>query len=101
MNKSIRAAAVERSEGHCEACGKWAGEAAHCDHFFGRGHVAESLATVWMLCPSCDHHKTVNDPSNRWWVCLFESHAAKHGYADEVHRCEIRLEVLTQKGLCQ
>lgn len=99
MNKKIRAAAVEHSEGNCEACGRFAGEAAHCDHFFGRKHAAETLANVWMLCASCDHHKTVNDPSCRWWVCVFRSHASKHGYENEAARCEIRLEVLTQKGL--
>jgi len=99
VKHSIRAAAVERSGGACESCGEWAGEAAHCDHFFGRGHVAESLETVWMLCPNCDLLKTNNKPSSAWWMREFRTHALIHGYADEVHRCNVRLEVLAQKGL--
>lgn len=99
MNKSIRAACVERSEGRCEGCGKWAGESLHADHFWGRAKADETEGNVWMLCPRCDDEKTRNYPSNAFWVLLFRSHSVLHHYEEQIYRCDVRLAVLTQKGL--
>lgn len=79
MNKSVRAACVIRSEGKCEACGRWAGEALHCDHMFGRAR-SEEISTCWMLCPRCDDDKTHNRPDAAHWLKLFLEHCVKHSY---------------------
>lgn len=98
-SKRLRGAVVDRAECRCESCGKWCGFDGHWDHFWGRAKVPESLENSWYLCISCDHHKTVNDPCNAWWVDTFRTHCLNHGYFDEAHRCEVRLDVLQQKGL--
>lgn len=86
MNKSIRAAAVARSQDKCEACGIWAGEALHCDHFAGRARVEESIDTVWMLCPGCDAAKTENRPSAEFWFKRFLVFAERHNYRASFER---------------
>lgn len=97
MNRQIRAAVMARSDGLCEACYKWAGEALHLDHARGRRN-AESLESCWALCPICDHLKTTNDPSARKWVERFMAHCFVYGYAAEVALAETRLAVLAQKN---
>lgn len=79
MNKSVRAACVIRSEGKCEACGRWAGEALHCDHMFGRAR-SEEISTCWMFCPRCDDDKTHNRPDAAHWLKLFLEHCVRHEY---------------------
>lgn len=98
--KRLRGSVVDRAECRCEACGKWCGTDGHLDHFWGRAKVSESFENCWHLCVSCDHHKTLNDPSNAWWVDIFRAHCLNHSFFDEVHRCEVRLDVLTAKGMC-
>lgn len=98
MNKKVRAAVADRSGGLCEACYKWAGEALHCDHFFGRRN-GESVSLCWMLCPPCDHLKTTNNPSAAKWLERWMAHCAVHGYREEVELAQNRLAVLAQKGM--
>ena len=92
MNKDVRARCVERSGGNCENgdCGKWAGEALHADHFFGRARIMESLATVWMLCPTCDFMKTTNRPNRSAWLGAYLTHCLKYGY--ETKRIEALID---------
>lgn len=97
MNAKIRAAVMKRADGNCEACFKWAGEALHFDHFAGRRN-GESVESGWALCPACDHLKTTNDPNAKKWVERFMTHCALHGFAEQVKKCQLRLEWLAAKG---
>ena len=97
MNKAIRAAVVERSGGNCEACYKWGGESLHFDHIAGRRN-GESVESGWMLCPVCDHLKTTNSPSALKWVQRFMTHCAIYGYAEQVKKCQLRLDWLVASG---
>lgn len=97
MNKAVRAAVVERSQGLCEACYQWGGESLHCDHFAGR-RKGESVAKCWMLCPSCDHLKTANNPSAQKWVERWLAHCFVYGLAEEIKLAETRLAWIRAKG---
>ena len=78
MNKKIRQSVVDRAKGRCEACGVSLGpdsERGHFDHYLGR-RVEESVETGWLLCVSCDHERTTNQPSSRHWAEKFIVHCA-------------------------
>lgn len=91
MNRAVRAEVVARSEGECEACGRWVGDEGHADHFFGRGRVKESVSNCWFLCPPCDAKKTNNEPSASEWLSTFMAHCESHGYTAEYDRAQKRL----------
>ena len=56
------------------------------DHFFGRGRVPESVATIWVLCMRHHRMKTDGEPSRRAWLARFREHAEVHEYLAEVAR---------------
>ncbi len=98
----IRLACFERSRGYCEcgACGRTITfENSRADHFFGRGHVAESVSNVWLIAIPCDELKTACKPSSVYWLRLFREHCRKHRYREEFERAQTRIAVLKQKGL--
>lgn len=97
MNKSVRAACVVRSEGKCEACSRWAGEALRCDHFFGRAR-SEEVSTCWMLCPKCDEAKTQNRPAAATWLKKFLEHTAKHHFHAAYATAFKRLQFVQQRN---
>ncbi len=105
MNAKLRAAVKDRAECRCEACGRWLGDGGEIDHFWGRAKVKESVENCWLLCGAdtldwrpCHRQKTDNHPSAAYWVLVFQGHCNIYHYEAEQHRCEVRLEVLTQKG---
>ena len=51
-----------------------------------------------MLCPVCDHLKTTNSPSALKWVQRFMTHCAIYGYAEQVKKCQLRLDWISAKG---
>jgi hypothetical protein len=97
----IRRAVCERAAGRCECCGIYVGEAgelAHMDHFFGRGHLAEAVSNCWLLCAlNCSGDKTASRPSAAWWLARWVSFAGRYGFDAEIERAETRLAVLSQK----
>ncbi len=97
MNAKLRAAVKERAEGCCEAGGEWVGDGGELDHFWGRAKVAESVENCWLLCRHCHRQKTDNYPSVAFWAAVFAAHAKFHHYDEQIHRCEVRLEVLNLK----
>lgn len=98
--KKLRAEVFARAKGKCECgCGRHLGESGHLDHFFGRGKAAESISNCWGLCLFCDHHKTINKPSARFWLQRFRVHCKRYGFTAELERAESKLAVLVQKGL--
>ncbi len=96
----IRAAVVERANGFCECgCGAPVSEEfGEMDHAFGRARVPQSVENCWFLAPRCHRQKTDNFPSAMWWVEDFRRHCQRHGYGEQEHRCEVRLEVIEAKG---
>lgn len=83
---ALRAMALARASDRCEACGAEPLSAAalfrplEMDHFFGRGHVAQELANVWILCARCHRAKTDYQPTRREWLEEFVRHTYRYGY---------------------
>ena len=97
MNRSVRAAVMERAGGFCESCFRFVGEDGHADHFFGRAKAEETEPNVWCLCLSCDDDKTHNRPSAAVWMERFTLHASLHGHKEAAERAQVKLAVLKQK----
>lgn len=83
----VRVTVAARAGGACEGCFARAGEALHWDHFHGRARE-ESVESTWMLCPRCDHRKTVNEPSRIHWLEEFKVHCQRHGYVGQVAKVD-------------
>ena len=99
MDKRVRQAVVERSEGFCECCSRWVGADGTLDHFWGRAKAPETVETCWFLCwDPCHFAKGQNDPSARVWVERFQVFSALHGHAEQVKKCQLRLEWISAKG---
>jgi len=86
-DRRVRAACVERSAGHCEACGADRGPALHHDHFWGRGRD-RSVEGSWMLCPPCDTKKTENVGGRLAWLLRFGLHVQIYAYGHQLAKVE-------------
>lgn len=103
---ALRVMALARAGNRCEAsdCRAEPGTAPalyrplEMDHFFGRGHVAQELATVWILCARCHRAKTDNNPTSQPWLLEFIRHCTAHGYSAEAHRAHQRLAWVESKA---
>jgi hypothetical protein len=88
---------AKRAGGKCEACRGGFSAFAYSvnrpelDHFYGRGRSAD-VASCWMLCATCHHHKTNNRPDAGYWLRTFFSHCIAHGYSAEAEKARARLE---------
>lgn len=96
--RRMRAAVVERAGGCCESCGIHCGVDGHWDHFFGRGKVAQSVESTWLLCARCDDHKTRNHPNAASWLRRFVVHADCYRYVAESALAMTKLATLKAKG---
>ena len=92
----VYAAVDERSRGFCESChlDVVASQGSSRDHFWGRARE-ESAESVWKLCATCDHDKTLNRPNRKWWLGKFRRHAAAYGYLEQVAKVDrmVALEI--------
>jgi hypothetical protein len=95
---------AKRAGGKCEACRGGFSAFAYSvnrpelDHFYGRGRSAD-VASCWMLCATCHHHKTNNRPDAGYWLRTFFSHCIAHGYSAEAEKARARLEGIVQLRL--
>jgi hypothetical protein len=88
--REVYAAVDARAEGGCEVvtAGPRDDTGREHDHFWGRGKAPETAETVWLMCPDCHRKKTLNKPDRATWIRAFKHHALKHGYLEQVAKCD-------------
>mgnify|MGYP000858775972 FL=1 len=89
--QATRKLCEERAGGYCEAAlyihSRCDGPLTW-DHYWGRGKVPPNHEAEWMICRGHHDEKGAGDPTRQRWHEAFREHALRHGYAEQIDRCD-------------